>query len=60
MIYQLFGKSDHRTVAEVADAWRQRGYYAETKYRRGVYYLRLWQEPPANLVSCVLTLAHSG
>mgnify|MGYP000137210739 CR=1 FL=1 len=25
--------------------WRSRGYRAEAKYRRGVYYLKLWQEP---------------
>lgn len=47
MVYQLFGQSDDRTVAEVAAYWRDRGYRAETKYRRGIYYLKLWQEPPA-------------
>lgn len=46
MLIQLFSQADPRTVAEVAAHYRALGYVAETKCRRGVCYLRLWQDKP--------------
>ena len=46
MLIQLFCRADMRTVAEVAAQYRALGYRAETCCKRGVYYLKRWQDEP--------------